>query len=85
MSRRYGLYEPRQTRDFLTYNGRIIAHHDAAQAEFLVPGIEAREIPPTVPDDQCTPLHAMPDFAAVQWGPHGELDRAQFRDSRRGS
>lgn len=82
---RYGLYEPVTTRDFLTYQGRIITHPSAEQAEFLVPGVQAREVPGDVPEDQCFPLRYMPDFASVQWGPNGELDRSQFRDPRKGS
>lgn len=84
MSPRYGLYGA-TSKTLLTHRGRVIVHPDRDQLAFLVPGVRVVDVPPDIPEDQCIPLWAMPDFAAVRWGPNGELDRSQFRDPRSGS
>lgn len=73
--RRYGLYGP-NSRDFLTYGGRILVHDDKAEAEFLVPrGATIRELPQTIPDDQTVPLLSHPNFLGVT----RPITRGQFR------
>ncbi|GAA1281527.1 hypothetical protein [Saccharothrix xinjiangensis] len=79
-AKRFGLFGTR-TRDFLTYGGRILVHHDAAQLKFLVPTHPARELPPDIPDDQTMPIRFHPELGAVQWTKDGDIaGREQFRD-----
>lgn len=78
MTRRYGLYGQR-SKDFLTFGGRIIWHHDAAELEFVCPPsagtATVREIPRDVPDDQTLRLRDHPRFEGWTW----PLTRAMFR------
>ncbi|NUU26113.1 MAG: hypothetical protein HOV68_32125 [Streptomycetaceae bacterium] len=79
MNRRYGLYGP-NSRDFLSYGGRLLVHHDRAQLEFLVPGTPVRELPPDIPADQTMPIRFHPELAAVQWTESGDIaGKEQFR------
>lgn len=74
--KRFGLVGSK-TRDFLTYNGKVIVHSDRDELEFLVPTHKGmvREVPPSMPVDQCLPIKFHPDFESVRW----PLDRRQFR------
>lgn len=71
---RYGLYGA-ASRDFFTYGGRVLTHDNRAELEFLIPGTPVREVPPSIPPDQCLPIRHHPDMAAMQW----PLTRSQFR------
>lgn len=78
-AKRFGLYG-QHSRDFLTYEGRILVHHDKAQMEFLVVGALVRELPADIPDDQTLPIRFHPDLAAVQFNDSGDIaGKEQFR------
>jgi hypothetical protein len=78
-TKRFGLYGS-NSRDFLTYGGRILVHHDRAQLEFLVKGVPVRELPPDIPDGQTLPIRFHPEMAAVQFTPAGDIaGKEQFR------
>jgi hypothetical protein len=74
--KRWGLFGS-QSRDWLTYGGRILWHGDQAELEFLFPVGTAtvREIPADIPDDLMLPVRDHPSMAAVEW----PLRRSQFR------
>lgn len=72
--KRYGLYGTR-SRDFLTYGGRVLVHSNQAEMEWLFPGMPVREVPPSMPADQCLPIEHHPDMSAVQF----PLTKEQFR------
>lgn len=75
MSKRYGLYGA-NSRDFLTYAGRVLVHDDKAELEFLVPrGAAVREVPPSFPPDQCLPVRQHPGLSHLRW----PLRREDFR------
>lgn len=71
---RYGLYGA-ATRDFLTFAGRVLVHDNRAELEWLVPGTQVREVPPSFPPDQCLPIRLHPDLQAVDF----PLNRRDFR------
>lgn len=70
---RYGLYSP-TTRDFLTHGGRVLTHTSRPEMEFLFPGSVVREVPPSIPADQCLPLPLHPALASTSF----PLDRREF-------
>ncbi|GAA3230688.1 hypothetical protein GCM10017691_23870 [Pseudonocardia petroleophila] len=73
--KRYGLLGNR-SRDFLTYGGRVLTHHNAAELEFLVPvGAQVCELPRDIPNEQTLPIAQHPSMAAVRW----PLNRSEFR------
>lgn len=74
MSARYGLYGV-NSRDFLTFGGRVLVHDNAAELEFLTTGAVVRAVPPSIPDDQTLPISAHPSLAGLRW----PLDRRDFR------
>ena len=74
MSKRYGLYGD-VSHDFLTLDGRVLVHDNAAELAFLVIGATPRELPSSFPADQTLPIRLHPDLAAVRW----PLDRRDFR------
>ena len=78
MGRRYGLWGER-TRDFLTQGGRILVHDNPAELEFLFLGARVREVPPSIPADQCLPLPHAVGMETVRF----PLDRRQFRNPNR--
>lgn len=79
--KRFGLYG-NNYRDFLTYEGQILVHHNRAQLEFLVPAgtAEVRELPPDIPDSQTLPIRFHPQMATVQFDASGDIaGKEQFR------
>lgn len=79
--RRFGLYGT-NSRDWLTYEGQILVHHNADQLRFLVPvgSATVREVPPSIPDDQTMPIRFHPQMATVQWTSDGDVaGKEQFR------
>jgi hypothetical protein len=78
-TKRFGLYG-NNSRDFLTYEGRVLVHHDRAQLEFLVKGVPVRELPPDIPDDQTLPIRFHPQMCGVEWTDTGDIaGKEQFR------
>lgn len=71
---RYGLYGA-VSRDFLTYGGRVLVHDHRGELEFLVPNTPVRELPSSIPPDQCLSIRLHPDLATVVW----PLTKEQFR------
>lgn len=71
---RYGLYGA-LSRDFLTSGGLVLVHSDRGELEFLFPGATVREVPPSIPPEQCLPVRFHPELASVQW----PLKRSDFR------
>jgi hypothetical protein len=71
---RYGLWGV-NSRDFLTYGGRVLTHESRAELEYLVPNTPVREVPPSFPAEQCLPIKLHPDLVNVQW----PLTKEQFR------
>lgn len=81
MSQRFALYGA-NSRQMLTYGGLIITHHNRAQMEWLHPGTRVVEVPGDIPQAQCIPLAAHPDYASVHFDPiTGDLTKEQFRDA----
>lgn len=64
--KRYGLYGP-NSRDFLTWHGRVLTHTDRAELEFLTVGAEVREVPASIPPEQCLPIQYHPKFGNVRF------------------
>lgn len=74
MTRRYALYGD-NSRDWLTWGGRILWHSNAAELAYLVPhGATVRELPRDVPDELCMHIRFHPSMAAVRW----PLNRRDF-------
>lgn len=74
MSTRYGVRGAR-SRDFLTWQGRVLVHDNRAELEYLVRGeVAVMELPRDWPADQTVRIQDHPDFAAVRF----PLQRAQF-------
>lgn len=71
---RYGLWG-QTSRDFLTYEGRVLVHDNRAEMEWLFPGATVREVPPSFRPDQCIPIGQHPQLVAVQF----PLNRKDFR------
>lgn len=65
----------RTSRDFLTYGGRVLVHDSRAELEWLFPGAPVREVPSSIPADQCLPVEHHPDLASTAF----PLDRRNFR------
>lgn len=63
---RYGLYGA-NSRDFLTYGGRVLVHHNAAELEFLTTGAVVRELPQDIPPELTLPIAAHPSLAGLTW------------------
>lgn len=81
MNKRYGLYGE-HSRDFLTYQGLVLVHHDENQLRFLVPDTPVRELPPDIPAGQTLPIRFHPDLGSVEWTPDGDIaGKEQFRDA----
>lgn len=80
MSERYALYGT-NSRQMLTYAGLILTHHSRPQMEWLHPGTRVVEVPGDVPESQCMPLAAHPDYASVHFDANGDLTKEQFRDA----
>jgi len=59
----------------LTYGGRVIAHNDRAEMEFLFPGARIVEIGSLIPPQDRIALREHPDMAAVAF----PLKREDFR------
>lgn len=73
--KRYGLIGD-NSRDFLTYGGRILTHSQSAELAFLIPvGARVCELPRDIPPDQCLPIAEHPAMASVRF----PLDRKAFR------
>jgi hypothetical protein len=74
--KRFGLFGS-QSKDFLTYGGRILWHDNQPEMEFMVPLGTAtiREIPRDIPDEQMMPLLDHPQFEGVR----RPVTREQFR------
>lgn len=75
--RRYGLYG-RNSRDFLTWGGRILIHDNRAEMEWLFPGVPVRELPNDIPANQTLPIEHHPDLAGTTF----PIDRREFRRTR---
>lgn len=77
VSRRFGLYGT-NSRDFLTYGGRVLWHDNAAELAYLFPVGTAtvREIPAYFPDELLMRVRDHPRMAAVRF----PLTREQFRN-----
>lgn len=73
MTTLYGLWGE-LTSTWLTYEGRIIAHTDRAELEFLVPTAKVKPLGGT-PWGEVLMIRHHPDMASVQW----PLDRGRFR------
>lgn len=78
---RYGLYSP-TLRDFLTFQGRVLVHSSElgaarakAELEFLFPASVVREVPASIPADQCLPVAHHPRVRGAVTFP---LDRREF-------
>ncbi len=69
----YGLWGEHSS-TWLTLNGRIIAHTDRAELEFLCPGTSVKALGGT-PWGEVLMIRDHPDMAAVTW----PLDRRRFR------
>lgn len=80
MTKRFGLYGD-HSKDFLSYGGQILVHHNEAQLRFLVPfGATVRELPSDIPEDQTLPIRFHPEMCGVQWTADGDVDgKEQFR------
>jgi hypothetical protein len=63
------------SRDLLTWNGRVLVHHDKAEMEFLITGARVVDCPRDIPPEQTLSIRFHPQLAAVQW----PLTREQFR------
>lgn len=76
MASRFGLYGT-NSRDWLTYGGRILWHDHRAEMEFMVPlgSATIREIPRDIPDELMMPLLDHPSFEGVT----RPITREQFR------
>lgn len=75
MSARYAL-QGANSRDLLTWNGRVLIHDNAAELEFLVAGdVAIVPCPNSIPADQTLSIRHHPQFAAVTW----PLNRQDFR------
>lgn len=74
MSTLYGLWGERSS-TWLTYEGRIIAHTDAAELAFLVPAGGIVKPLGGTPWGEVLMIRHHPDMVAVQW----PLDRRRFR------
>lgn len=78
--RRWALYGT-NSKDFLTFGGRILWHDNPAELEFMCPLGTAtiREVPRDIPDEQMMPILDHPNFAGVT----RPITREQFRRPRR--
>lgn len=78
VTRRYGLYGT-GSKDFLTFGGRIIWHHDRDELEFVCPPnagtATVREIPRHIPDELMLPLRDHPRCEGWEW----PIARSHFR------
>lgn len=72
MTALYGLVG-RTTHDWLSYQGRVIVHHDKAEMAYLVPGTRVERI--TSDPGPIMQLRDHPDLASVVW----PLTKEQFR------
>lgn len=77
---RFALYGE-DTKQMLTLGGLIITHHNRAQMEWLHPGTRVVEVPSDIPESQCMPLAAHPDYATVHFDANGDFTKEQFRDA----
>lgn len=75
--RRYGLFGS-NSKDWLTYGGRILWHHNAAEMEWVTTGATVREIPRSTPDELMMPLLSHPHFYGVT-----RIAKDQFRRPNR--
>ncbi len=65
-----------KSRDFLTWQGRVIVHDNKAELEYLIKGeVRVMELPRDWPTDQTIPLPQHPDFASHRF----PLTKDQFR------
>lgn len=71
---RYGLWGP-SSREFLTFNGRVLVHKNQREMEFLFPGAPVREVPKSITPDMCLPIEHHPDLINV----HFPLTKEQFK------
>lgn len=62
------------SQSWITYQGRVIAHTDRAELEFLCPGPSVRPLN-GIPADEVLMLRDHPNMAAVRW----PLRREEFR------
>ena len=64
------------SRDLLTWNGRVLVHHDKAEMEFLFAGdVQVIPCPRDIPPEQTLQIRYHPQLASVTW----PLDRRNFR------
>jgi hypothetical protein len=71
---RYGLFGA-QSRDFLTYGGRVLVHDNPDELAFLIEGATVRAVPPSIPDALTLPITAHPELTGVRF----PLSRRDFR------
>lgn len=64
------------SRELLTWNGKVLVHHNAGEMEFLFTGdVRVIPCPRDIPPEQTLSIRYHPQFAAVTW----PLDRKDFR------
>lgn len=74
MSLLYALWGE-QSRSWITRGGRVIAHHDRGEMEWLFPGATVRPLRGVAEGDLLM-ARDMPEFAGVTW----PLRKDQFRE-----
>lgn len=75
MSGRYAL-QGANSRDLLTWNGRILIHDNQAELEFLFTGdVRVVDCPRDIPPEQTLSIRFHPQLSAVRW----PLQREDFR------
>lgn len=73
MTALYGLWG-RHSQSWISRQGRVLAHADSGEMEFLFPGATVRPLR-GVADDDLLMVRDLPEFAGVHW----PLRREDFR------
>lgn len=64
------------SRDLLTWNGKVLVHHNKVEMEFLFKGdVRVIDCPRDIPPEQTLEIRFHPQLASVTW----PLDRKDFR------
>ncbi|MEU1443115.1 hypothetical protein [Streptomyces mirabilis] len=64
------------SRELLTWNGKVLVHHNAAEMEFLFTGdVRIIACPRDIPPEQTLEIRFHPQLASVTW----PLTKEQFR------